>query len=61
MPSEKPYSEIKKMLEGKGYTFDRCKGSHHNFIKAGCRTVVIPVHHGKVKPGYVRMVQKLEE
>ena len=48
------------MLEGKGYTLARIMGSHHVFTKAGARAVPIPVHHGKVKPAYVRMVQKLE-
>jgi predicted RNA binding protein YcfA (HicA-like mRNA interferase family) len=48
------------MLEAKGYRLTRVNGSHHVFTKAGVRSVPIPVHKGKVKPAYVRMVRKLE-
>jgi predicted RNA binding protein YcfA (HicA-like mRNA interferase family) len=43
-----------------GYRLTRISGSHHVFTKAGVRPVPIPVHNGKVKPGYVRMIGKLE-
>lgn len=48
------------MLEAKGYRLARIPGSHHVFVKPGARSVPIPVHQGKVKPAYVRMVEKLE-
>jgi predicted RNA binding protein YcfA (HicA-like mRNA interferase family) len=48
------------MLAAKGYRLTRINGSHHVFTKAGARPVPIPVHKGKVKPAYVRMIQKLE-
>lgn len=48
------------MLEAKGYRLTRITGSHHVFTKAGARAVPIPVHKGKVKPAYVRLIQKLE-
>ena len=60
MPGEVRFSEIKRTLEAKGYRLTRINGSHHVFTKAGARAVPIPVHGGKVKPGYVRMVRKLE-
>ena len=60
MASEMKFSEVKKMLEAKGYQFDRITGSHHVFVKSGVRSIPIPVHHGRVKPVYVRMIQKLE-
>lgn len=60
MPSEVRFSEIEKLLEAKGYRLTRISGSHHVFTKAGARSVPIPVHKGKVKPAYVRMVRKLE-
>jgi len=47
------------MLEAKGYAFERTSGSHHVFGKPGCRPFVLPVHGGKVKPGYVRQIEKL--
>jgi len=53
------YSEVRKMLEAKGFAFTRIAGSHHVFTKPGCRPFVVPVHGGKVKPGYVRQIQKL--
>lgn len=33
-------------------------GSHHVFTKPGERPIVIPVHRNKVKPFYVREIQK---
>ena len=60
MASEKRFSEIRRMLEAKGYTLARISGSHHVFTKPGTRAVPIPVHRGMVKPAYVRLVKKLE-
>jgi predicted RNA binding protein YcfA (HicA-like mRNA interferase family) len=59
MPSEKRFSEVKKMLEGAGYRLVRINGSHHYFIKPGEQPFSIPVHQGKVKPYYVRQVEKV--
>ncbi|HUU30553.1 MAG TPA: type II toxin-antitoxin system HicA family toxin [Phycisphaerae bacterium] len=60
MPSNVRFSEVRKRLEAKGYRLARISGSHHIFTKAGARPVPIPVHKGKVKPAYARLVQKLE-
>ncbi len=60
MASEIRFAEVKKMLEAKGYRLTRISGSHHVFTKTGLRSVPIPVHKGKVKPAYARMIQKLE-
>ena len=60
MASEVKFSEVERMLEAKGYRLTRISGSHHIFTKAGARSVPIPVRKGKVKPAYVRMIQKLE-
>jgi predicted RNA binding protein YcfA (HicA-like mRNA interferase family) len=60
MSGETRFSEVKKLLEAKGYRLTRISGSHHIFTKAGARPVPIPVHKGKVKPAYVRLIQKLE-
>jgi len=59
MASEKPFSEVKKLLERAGYRLVRISGSHHYFTKAGEPPFSIPVHHGKVKPYYVRQVEKV--
>ena len=60
MASDLRFSEVKKRLKAKGYQLTRISGSHHVFTKAGMRPVPIPVHHGRVKPGYIRMIEKLE-
>jgi predicted RNA binding protein YcfA (HicA-like mRNA interferase family) len=60
MPSEVRFAEVRKMLEAKGYRLDRTRGSYHVFSKPGALPVIIPVHHGKVKYGYVRQVAKLD-
>jgi predicted RNA binding protein YcfA (HicA-like mRNA interferase family) len=59
MASEKSFSEVKKMLEREGYRLVRVHGSHHYFTKSGAEPFSIPVHHGKVKPYYVRQVEKI--
>jgi len=47
------------MLEAKGYHLARINGSHHIFVKPGVRHESIPVHQEKVKPHYVRQIEKL--
>lgn len=59
MASEMRFSEVRKMLEAKGYRLARINGSHHIFAKPGAVHQSIPVHHGKVKPNYVRKIEKL--
>lgn len=59
VPSEKRFSQVRKMLESKGYELARISGSHHVSLKPGELPVSIPVHKGKVKPYYVRQIQKL--
>jgi predicted RNA binding protein YcfA (HicA-like mRNA interferase family) len=58
MASEKRFSEVKRMLEQAGYRLVRICGSHHYFTKPGQEPFSIPVHNGKVKPYYVREVEK---
>jgi predicted RNA binding protein YcfA (HicA-like mRNA interferase family) len=60
MAADRRFSEVRKMLEAKGYTLARISGSHHVFTKPGARAVPIPVHQGMVKAAYVRLVKKLE-
>ena len=59
MASEKRFSEVKRMLEQAGYRLVRICGSHHYFTKPGEEPFSIPVHQGKVKPYYVREVEKV--
>ena len=59
MPSETRFSEVQKMLERAGYRLVRISGSHHCFAKPGETLLSIPVHQGKVKPYYVRQVEKV--
>ncbi len=47
------------MLEAKGFFLHRIAGSHHVFKKPGVGSFVVPVHRGKVKPVYVRQIEKL--
>ena len=59
MPSETRFSEVQKMLERAGYRLVRVSGLHHCFAKPGETLLSIPVHQGKVKPFYVRQVEKI--
>jgi len=58
-PNEARFSEIKKKMEAAGYRLVRISGSHHYFTKPGAQPFSIPVHQGKVKPYYVRQVEKI--
>jgi len=60
MPSPIRFAEIRKELEAAGYRLVRISGSHHIFERPGDpQLVVIPVHHGKVKPVYGRRIKKI--
>jgi predicted RNA binding protein YcfA (HicA-like mRNA interferase family) len=61
MAGEAKFKAIKKRLEALGYELVRVRGSHHIFDKPYAYPVSIPVHGNKVKPAYVRMVEKLEQ
>lgn len=60
MSSEKRFNQIRKMLKDKGYELTRISDSHHIFTKKGSLPVSIPVHGGKVKPFYVKQIEKIE-
>lgn len=59
MPSEVRFALVRKALEHHGWTLDRVNGSHHVFVKEGEGHLTIPVHKGRVKPHYVRKVERL--
>lgn len=58
MASEIRFAEVRALLERHGWSLARISGSHHIFEKAGSKLLSIPVHRGKVKPAYVRQVEK---
>ncbi len=43
-------SELVKLLRKNGWTEDRVAGSHHIMVKAGRRSVPVPVHGKKDLP-----------
>jgi predicted RNA binding protein YcfA (HicA-like mRNA interferase family) len=59
MPREERFAVIRRLLENNGWQLVRISGSHHIFRNAAGEIFVIPVHHGKVKPYYVRQAKKL--
>ncbi|HSU67188.1 MAG TPA: type II toxin-antitoxin system HicA family toxin [Tepidisphaeraceae bacterium] len=59
MASEMRLEAVIELLEAKGYFLHRISGSHHIFKKAGGGTFSVPVHRGKVKPIYVKKIEKL--
>ncbi len=58
MPSEIRFSELRRIVEKHGWTLVRIRGSHHVFRTPDGSSYSIPVHHGKVKPFYVREIKK---
>ncbi len=59
MPSEERFAVVRRMLERNGWKLVRINGSHHIFEKPGQGHFSVPVHHGKVKPFYVREAKRL--
>jgi predicted RNA binding protein YcfA (HicA-like mRNA interferase family) len=59
MAGGRRFAEVKIMLESAGYELARVNGSHHVFTKEGEQPLSIPVHQGKVKPYYVRQVERI--
>ncbi|NLF06427.1 MAG: type II toxin-antitoxin system HicA family toxin [Pirellulaceae bacterium] len=59
MAGEKRFSDLQRMLEHAGWRLVRIRGSHHCFAKPGETLLSIPVHQGKVKPYYVRQIEKI--
>ncbi len=47
------------MLAQAGWQLVCVRGSHHCFVKPDEALLVIPVHRGKVKPYYVRQIEKI--
>lgn len=59
MPSPIRFAEVKRMLEGYGWSEVRITGSHHIFGKPGeSFRFSIPVHKGLVKHGYLRDIKR---
>jgi predicted RNA binding protein YcfA (HicA-like mRNA interferase family) len=47
--------EVADVFEKAGYTLDRSKGSHHTYVRAGCKSITLPIHAGKtLGPGLLR-------
>ncbi len=55
-------SELVKLLKKNGWSEDRIAGSHHIMIKAGRRSIPVPVHGKKDLPkGLVAAIAKQAE
>jgi len=61
MASAVRFAKVRRQLEATGYRLVRISSSHHIFERPGRPIVSIPVHDNKVKPFYVRQVQKIIE
>ncbi len=59
MPGPVRFSEVRRLLESKGYMLRRCKGSHYQFVKPGVGTFTVPVHGNLVKVIYVKKIKEL--
>lgn len=58
MPSEVRFAEVLRLVKPHGWVLDRINGSHHIFKKPDGSSYAVPVHHGKVKPNYIRSIKK---
>lgn len=58
MASEIRFADLLRRLEAHGWTLERIRGSHHIFVKEGQDHISVPVNKRRVKPGYVRRIEK---
>jgi predicted RNA binding protein YcfA (HicA-like mRNA interferase family) len=59
MPSELRFADIHRVLSHYGWRLTRVSGSHHIFThETQERIISLPVHKGKVKPGYANRIRK---
>lgn len=58
MPSDSRFADVRKKLESHGWQLSRIRGSHHVFTGENRPVIPIPVHKGKVKHAYVRLIEK---
>jgi predicted RNA binding protein YcfA (HicA-like mRNA interferase family) len=61
MAGEIRFGELLKLVRQHGWVLDRTRGSHYIFRKPDGTAYPVPVHHGKVKPVYVRQIKKMLE
>ena len=59
-PNTMRFFEVQTILEDKGYTLERTKGSHHIF-KKDASIVNVPVHNKVVKVEYLKNIAKMLE
>ena len=52
-PAEASYSDVWRLLAVFGWEHASTRGSHARFTKPGERSLIIPVHSGKVKRVYL--------
>jgi predicted RNA binding protein YcfA (HicA-like mRNA interferase family) len=52
-PSDASFDDVRKVLELFGWEHASTKGSHARFHKPGERSIIVPVHNGKVKRVYL--------
>ncbi|MDD5327276.1 MAG: type II toxin-antitoxin system HicA family toxin [Phycisphaerae bacterium] len=60
MANTERFSQVRKLLESKGFKLDRISGSHHIFVRKNSLPISVPVHNGKVKGFYVKQIKKIE-
>jgi predicted RNA binding protein YcfA (HicA-like mRNA interferase family) len=58
MASEMRFAELLRLVRKHGWALIRVRGSHHVFLRPDGTVFSIPVHHGKVKPFYIREIKK---
>jgi predicted RNA binding protein YcfA (HicA-like mRNA interferase family) len=56
--SEMRFAELLRLVQKHGWFLLRVRGSHHVLQKPDGSTYSVPVHHGKVKPAYIREIKK---
>jgi predicted RNA binding protein YcfA (HicA-like mRNA interferase family) len=50
--------EVMDILKANGWTLDRINGSHHIFVKPGCRSVAVPFHGAQDIGNFAKRILK---
>ncbi|MCL2791449.1 MAG: type II toxin-antitoxin system HicA family toxin [Desulfobulbus sp.] len=50
--------QLMDILKKNGWKLDRINGSHHIFVKEGCRSVAVPLHGNRDIGNFARRILK---
>lgn len=53
------FRKVHKIITADGWKLIRIVGSHYQYQKSGCRSIVVPRHSGDLSIGVIRQLEKI--